>query len=96
MQDRDILNYWNGTGAVSVVAEALHDADIDIRKILNARWRIDDLAGLDLLSADPTALLYQAGYLTIADYDRRTHTVGLKVPNEEVTRGLFDNLSTSS
>lgn len=92
MQDRCILNYWNATGAASVVAETLQDADIDIEKTLNARWRIDDLAGLDLLSSDPTALLYQAGYLTIADYDRDTDTIGLKVPNEEVRKGLFDDL----
>lgn len=92
MQDRCILNYWNATGTASVVAETLQDADIDIEKTLNARWRIDDLAGLDLLSSDPTALLYQAGYLTIADYDRDTDTIGLKVPNEEVRKGLFDDL----
>lgn len=92
MQERNILNYWNSTGASSIVAEILRDADVEIEKTLNARWRLDDLAGLDLLSADPTALLYQAGYLTIADYDRDTNTVELKVPNEEVRKGLFDDL----
>lgn len=43
----------------------------------------DDLAGLDLLNADPTALLYQTGYLTISDYDADSNRVRLKVPNEE-------------
>lgn len=93
MQDRFILNYWNLTGAASIVAEAIHDSNADIEKILNARWRLEDLAGLDLLSADTTALLYQTGYLTIADYDRETLTVGLKVPNLEVRRGLFNDLA---
>ena len=50
------------------VAETLRDADIDIEQTLNPDWDLDDLAGLDLLNADPTALLYQAGYLTIANY----------------------------
>ena len=50
------------------VAETLRDADIDIEQTLNANWDLDDLAGLALLNADPTALLYQAGYLTIAKY----------------------------
>lgn len=45
------------------------------------------------MNADPTALLYQTGYLTIADYDRETLTVGLKVPNLEVRRGLFNDLA---
>lgn len=92
MSKKDIRNYWNGTGGPSIVSETLRDADVDIKKTLNARWRLDDLAGLDLLDADPTAILYQAGYLTIKEYDRRSNTVRLKVPNEEVKRGLFNDL----
>ncbi|MDE7418683.1 MAG: ATP-binding protein [Muribaculaceae bacterium] len=84
--------HWNLTGTATVVAEALRDADVDIERTLSARWDLDDLAGLDLLNADPTALLYQAGYLTIADYDEDSNSVRLKVPNEEVRKGLFKNL----
>ncbi len=87
-----IGTYWNATGTATIVAEALRDADIDIEKTLKARWDLDDLAGLDLLNADPTALLYQAGYLTIADYDWEDNEVILKVPNEEVRKGLFTDL----
>ncbi len=89
-----IGTYWNSTGPATIVAEALRDADIDIEKTLNARWDLDDLAGLDLLNADPTALLYQAGYLTIADYDPGDNKVRLKVPNEEVRKGLRLLVST--
>ncbi len=87
-----IGTYWNSTGPATIVAEALRDADIDIEKTLKARWDLDDLAGLDLLNVDPTALLYQAGYLTIEDYDEDDNEVTLKVPNEEVRKGLFKNL----
>lgn len=92
MDEKDIRNFWNGTGTPTIISERLRNANVDIEKTLNARWRLDDLGGLDLLSADPTALLYQTGYLTIADYDRRTSTVRLKVPNNEVKRGLFNDL----
>ena len=74
------------------MAEALRDSEVDIEATLSAVWDFDDLAGLDLLNADPTALLYQAGYLTIADYDTDTNSVWLKVPNEEVSKGLFKHL----
>lgn len=84
--------YWNATGTATVVAETLYNADIDIRRTLNATWNIDDLAGLDILNADPTALLYQTGYLTIADFDLDTNRATLKVPNEEVRGGLFKDL----
>ena len=92
MDECRIGAYWNATGAASIVAEALHDSDVDIEATLSAVWDFDDLAGLDLLNADPTALLYQAGYLTIADYDTDANTVRLKVPNEEVRKGLFKHL----
>ena len=92
MDECRIGNYWNATGTPSIIAESLRDADIDIEGTLNADWNLDDLAGLDLLNADPTALLYQAGYLTIDNYDDRYETVRLKVPNEEVKKGLFKNL----
>ncbi len=92
LSKKHIRNFWNATGAASVVAEALRDADVDIEATLNADWNLEDLAGLDLLNADPTALLYQAGYLTIADYDFDSDSVRLKVPNEEVKKGLFKDL----
>ncbi len=92
LQKGRIGNYWNATGAATIVAETLRDADIDIEQTLNADWDLDDLAGLDLLNADPTALLYQAGYLTIAEYDMEENTVRMKIPNEEVRKGLFKDL----
>ncbi|MDE6551532.1 MAG: ATP-binding protein [Muribaculaceae bacterium] len=92
MYESRIGTYWNDTGAPSVISEALFNADVDIEQILSACWRLNDLAGLDLLNADPTALLYQTGYLTIADYDYEYEEVRLKVPNEEVKRGLFNDL----
>ena len=92
LQKGRIGNYWNATGTATIVADTLRDADIDIEQTLNANWDLDDLAGLDLLNADPTALLYQAGYLTIADYDMEENAVRLKIPNEEVRKGLFKDL----
>lgn len=92
MDESRIGSYWNGTGTPTVIAEALYKADVDIEEILNGRWKFDRLAGLDLRNANPTALLYQTGYLTIADYNIQYDEVRLKVPNDEVKDGLFNNL----
>ncbi|MDE6058277.1 MAG: ATP-binding protein, partial [Muribaculaceae bacterium] len=92
MDESRIGGYWNATGAASIVAETLYASDVDVEKTLNARWKLDRLAGLDLRNVDPTALLYQAGYLTIGDYNFRNDTVRLKVPNKEVREGLFNDL----
>ncbi len=92
MDESRIGNYWMGTGTPTVIAKALYNADVDIEEVLNAKWDFSSLAGLDLRNADPTALLYQTGYLTIADYDSDYDEVRLKVPNNEVRKGLFNHL----
>ncbi len=92
MDESRISPFWENTGAPTVIAKALYNADVDIEEILNARWPLNRLAGLDLRNADPTALLYQTGYLTIADYDFEYDEVRLKVPNNEVRDGLFNHL----
>ncbi len=85
-------DYWMGTGTPTVITKSVYNAEVDIEDILNARWDLNSLAGLDLRNADPTALLYQTGYLTIADYDFEYDEIRLKVPNDEVRNGLFNHL----
>ena len=92
MKEGRIGAFWNATGASTIVAEVLYNADVDIEEILNAHWKLDRLAGLDLRNANPTALLFQTGYLTIAGYDSEYDEVRLKVPNDEVREGLFNDL----
>lgn len=92
MAESRIGSYWTATGTATIVAEGLWKKHVDIEKTLNSRWRIDRLAGLDLRNADVTALLYQTGYLTMADYNLRNDTVKLRVPNNEVKEGLFNDL----
>lgn len=42
-----------------------------------------------------TPLLYQSGYLTIKDYNKRLDVYTLDIPNEEIRVGLFDSLLPS-
>lgn len=92
MADRSISNYWSRTGDPSIIAEALKKIDVDLEKILNSRVRFRVLEGMDLKNIDPTALLYQTGYLTIKNYDFKTDSVTLGVPNKEVKESLFEKL----
>ena len=81
-------NYWSMTGGATVVAESLYNFDVNLEEILNTRCDFQSLVGLDLRNADPLALLYQTGYLTIKDYDRESDTITLGVPNREVKDDL--------
>ena len=53
---------------------------------------LDDLKGLDLITPQPLALLYQTGYLTIKSYNSKIKRYRLGIPNEEVKKGLFNVL----
>ncbi|MDE7440761.1 MAG: ATP-binding protein [Muribaculaceae bacterium] len=92
MEKSSIENYWNETGMPTIVAESLKRVKADLEKSFNIRCRADDLKGMDLLNPDPTALLYQTGYLTIKSYNQRLRYYRLGIPNKEVERGLFSVL----
>ncbi|MDE6770904.1 MAG: ATP-binding protein [Muribaculaceae bacterium] len=87
-----ISNYWNDTGKPSIVAESLKRMNVDLERTFDSYCTEDDLKGLDLLSPDPRALLYQAGYLTIKNYNKKIKRIRLGIPNEEVKTGLFKEL----
>lgn len=89
---KDISNYWNMTGIPTLIAESLRNINADLKKYLECTCLKKNLLGFDLKSADPTALLYQTGYLTIKDYDDEDQMFTLGVPNREVKEGLFDVL----
>lgn len=92
MDSCEIAYYWNRTGMPTIIVEALQNIDADLEETLNTQCTVSSLVGLDLKSANPLALLYQTGYLTIKEYDHESHIITLGVPNREVKEGLFDTL----
>lgn len=87
-----ISNYWNHTGKSTLIAEALKRVNADLEKTFNSYCTEDELRGLDLLSSNPRALLFQAGYLTIKNYNAKIRRFRLGIPNEEIKTGLFKEL----
>lgn len=84
--------YWTMTGLPTIIAEALKRIDADLKKVVNTRCSMQTLSGMDLLSPNPIALMYQTGYLTIKHYDFPSDIVSLGIPNREVEQGLFEVL----
>lgn len=87
-----ISNYWNDTGLPTILAESLKRVGADLKKTFDTFCLEDTLKGLDLLNPNPTALLYQTGYLTIKSYNSRANIYRLGIPNREVKYGLFNYL----
>lgn len=92
LKDSSIQNYWNDTGIPRLVAETLKRVNADLAAILDTYCTMDDLKGLDLLTPNPTALLYQTGYLTIKGYVSKLNMFRLGIPNREVKAGLLNVL----
>ena len=92
MKDSEISNYWNDTGMPRIVAETLKRVDADLESMFDTYCSADDLKGLDLMTPQPLALLYQTGYLTIKSYNSKIKRYRLGIPNEEVKKGLFNVL----
>lgn len=81
--------YWVDTGMPTIIAEALKRVDANLEEYFDIYCPAEDLKGLDLLNPDPTALMYQTGYLTIKEYDRESGEYRLGIPNREVRSGLM-------
>lgn len=88
----EISNYWNETGLPTILMEALKRVHADLEYAFDSYCSEDELKGMDLLSPNPTALMYQTGYLTIKDYLKETKEYRLGLPNHEVKKGFFNFL----
>jgi len=94
LSDGAVQNYWFSTGTPSFLVEMLRKFHTDISRIdgSEAVTTSFDAPTENMKSILP--LLYQSGYITIKDYDRRAGLFTLGFPNKEVKTGLMDNLYT--
>ena len=87
----EFLGTWTSTGLTSAVFHYFANnqlVDQDYENIEDVFE--DDLDVCELENIQPTAMLYQGGYLTIKDYRNSTFTLG--IPDEEVRRAFNSQL----
>ncbi len=90
----ELGSFWFETGTPTFLLHRLKACHFDPRKftdrtIYASEAVLKDFTG-DLL--DPIPLLYQTGYLTIAEYDDKRQRYTLCFPNEEVKYGFLESL----
>ena len=92
LDDKDFNSYWFTSGTPTFLIEMLQKDGIDLLK-LNNLWVKDSRfdAPTERLT-DPIPVLYQSGYLTIKEYDKRRRLYRLSFPNEEVRQGFSETL----
>jgi hypothetical protein len=89
----DFAYYWSMTGAPSFLLKYLEMRGTDTVDIEEARMEAGKFGGYKDNTITLFPLLYQAGYLTISDYDENTGFYRLNYPNIEVRKTLAVLLS---
>ena len=94
--EKDFGSYWFETGTPTFLVRRLKQLRFDARRFTNGSLYASEsgLSDYRADSPDLVPLLYQTGYLTIADYDLRRRRYTLSFPNEEVQYGFLTSLAS--
>ena len=95
--DGEFGSYWFATGTPSFLISKLRRDCFDVRKLDNRTIYASESDLRDYTGdiENPITLLYQTGYLTISDYDKRLKRYTLSFPNEEVKYSFLESLLPS-
>lgn len=91
---REFGSYWFETGTPTFLVKRLKAMDFDVRRFTDKTLYASEnmLKNYSDDNPDPIPLLYQTGYLTIADYDPAGREYTLAFPNDEVKYGFLECL----
>lgn len=84
--------YWYASGTSYYLVKEMEQSHFDFHTLEGITMSEEDLMGGSVSADNIVSLLYQAGYLTIKDYDAESDTYTLGFPNKEVSSGFFKNL----
>ncbi len=90
---RRLNHYWFTTGSSSYLIKLVKRHNFVLSNLEGERRKDSALSDISDISRDFVPLLYQAGYLTIKDYDPVTREYTLGFPNREVYEGFWDSLA---
>jgi hypothetical protein len=88
----DFEAYWFSTGTPAFLIKLIEQQKIDILGLEKKAFTLAGLQKFNVDNMDALAVLYQSGYLTIADYDGEFNEYRLDYPNEEVRSAFAEAL----
>ena len=92
LEKRSIENYWFETGTPTFLINLIKEQNIYIPEYENFRADEFMFSTYELSDLNPLPLMFQSGYLTIRDYDKRLRIYELSYPNKEVRESFTKNL----
>ena len=90
--DNEFQNYWFSTGSSSYLIKLITRGRFFLQNLEGVKRTADELSDISDYHLDLVPLLYQAGYLTIKDFDPKTQKYTLGLPNREVSKAFWDSL----
>lgn len=86
-------NYWFNSGTPSYLVALLKNSDWRLADINGYRIKVSRLGNEGIISKEVIPALYQAGYLTIKEYDSMFEEYVLGYPDKEVAEGFLEFLT---
>ena len=88
-------DFWYESGTPTYLARLLEGHNVNMQKLISIPYERKYFIDYRADAEDPLAMLYQSGYLTIKDYDKRRKLYRLDFPNDEVRKGFVSLLGNS-
>lgn len=92
LDNKKIDNYWFASGTPTYLVNALKRDDFYLPALDCIETVENELSAKESFMQNPVTLMYEAGYLTIKDYDEDTKLYTLSLPNQEVSTSFSEAL----
>ncbi len=90
---KQVMDYfWFGSGTPTYLIHKMREFHVLPSQLGRVRAKAASFDAATENMSSLTPLLYQSGYLTIKDYDKKLRVYTLDIPNKEIRVGLFDSL----
>lgn len=95
LKEREFKNYWFSSGNASFIIKLMKkQQNLEIFQLDKYRADISTFDTFDIENLNIIAILFQAGYLTLKEYDTETEDYILSYPNREINLSFKRNILT--
>jgi len=88
-------DYWYESGTPAYFARLMDGNNVNMQVLTGKSYARKYFIDYRADREDPLAMLYQSGYLTVKDYDKRRKVYKLDFPNDEVRKGFVSLIGNS-
>ncbi|MCQ2309360.1 MAG: ATP-binding protein [Bacteroidales bacterium] len=95
LSEKKLKNYWFKSGTPTYLVKLLDRNKTNMQEMLRREYECDYFMDYKADIEDPLAMIYQSGYLTIKEYNRKRRQYRLDFPNNEVRNGFVTLLANN-